>query len=262
MSNSKQYTTHDFEALRMQVAACKEKLEKAQNNNAKAQLLQMKQRISTIKNQLQQPEKLVEAEEYKPEHEEQLMMEKRREQRIDDGLELSYRQLQQLLHSRKVKETNITETRHLESRVAGPRHFNEHYFQSVYTYPSHVHNGLYRNAHKPIVLRDIDSIQKNEHVPQQQTVPPKIRHEIIENAEIPQVEMQQTMNGETVSFEELEVRQESPQMEILATENEDLKEEPLDFITSTVALESINEETTYGQKKEKHTSWWNFFRKK
>lgn len=124
-----------------------------------------------------------------------------------------------------------------------------------------MHNGLYRNAHKPIVLRDIDSIQKNEHVPQQQTVPSKIRHEIIENAEIPQVEMQQTMNGETVSFEELEVRQESPQMEILATENEDLKEEPLDFITSTVALESINEETTYGQKKEKHTSWWNFLGK-
>ncbi|WP_042473247.1 hypothetical protein [Bacillus ndiopicus] len=237
MNDYSQGTQHDFEALRMKIAACKEKLEQAQNNNAKAQLQQMKQRIANLKSQLQKPKEFVDTEEsleeYIPnfnEQAEQLMMYKLKQmngRQIDNDQELSYRQLQQLLHPKKIREKVNMEISSQENVVLGTKHFNEHYFQSVYTYPSNVHNGLYRNAHRAMVLKDVGESfvpQNNEKplIQQQAPVPQQVAVEVPKNTETAEIMNQGLLIEEMMTFEEMDVRQQ--EASVLQTEDVNVEE--------------------------------------
>lgn len=178
----------------------------------------------------------------------------------------------QFLQSLAGKATNINTGMHLPpnpnpDKKHEERHFNQHYFQSINTHPSHIHNGLYRNTTAESTFH-FKNAADTQGVPvsilETNSLTAPIANDLVltESSSLVQATLDTpnvppAMEAETVDNNDLVIEEHTP---LIAT-NEEASNQ-LEIVEKVMVEESIEEVIEVEQKKEKNSLFFNLFRRR
>lgn len=178
----------------------------------------------------------------------------------------------QFLQSLAGKATNINTGMHLppnpnSDKKHEERHFNQHYFQSINTHPSHIYNGLYRNTTAESTFH-FKNAADTQGVPvsilETNSLTAPIANDLVltESSSLVQATvdtptMPPATEAETFDNHDLVIEEHTP----LIAKNEEASNQ-LEIVEKVMVEEAIEEVIEVDQKKEKNSLFFNLFRRR